>query len=145
MANNLQVTLKSINKDMTFAAKGQTGHWTMMDAKAEVGGNGGAASPMELLLEALGGCTGLDTISILKKKRTAFSHLEINIKGDRTDQHPKVYTHIHMEFTLYSNDGDKALKNLKRAVQLSHDNYCSVAAMLKNSVKITHECKVVEE
>jgi len=145
MAKEISVTLKSLNNEMTFAAKGPTGHWTMMDAKADVGGNAGAASPMELVLEALGGCTGLDTISILKKKRTPFSHLDINIKGDRTEEHPKVYTHIHMEFILYSNDGEKALKSLKRAVALSHDKYCSVAAMLKNSVEISHECNVVEE
>lgn len=145
MANTMKVSLKSLNRDMTFAAKGQTGHFTMMDAKEEVGGNGAATTPMELMLEALGGCTGLDTISILKKKRVSFSHLEIILNGERSDEHPKVFTSIHLEFILHSNDGDKALTSLERAVELSHEKYCSVAAMLKPTVKMTIETKVVEE
>ena len=119
MANSLKVTLKSLNKDMTFAAKGQTGHFTMMDAKEEIGGNGAAGTPMELVLEALGGCTGLDVISILKKKRISFSHLEIHLNAERSEEHPKVFTNIHIEFVLFSNDGDKALNGLERAVKLS--------------------------
>ena len=144
MANPLQVNLTSLNQNMTFAAMGQSGHWLMMDAKKEFGGNGGASTPMELVLEALGGCTGLDVISILNKKRTSYSHLEINLNAERSDEHPKVFTSIHMEFILHSNDGEKALKSLGRSVALSHDRYCSVAAMLKHSVKITHETKIVE-
>lgn len=145
MSNTLNVQLQSLNQDMTFAAKGQTGHWLMMDAKKEAGGNGGATSPMEMVLEALGGCTGLDTISILNKKRVSFSHLEINISAERSDEHPKVFTSIHMEFILHTHDGEKALKSLERSVELSYDKYCSVAAMLKPSVKITHETKIVEK
>lgn len=73
MANTMNVTLKSLNKDMTFAAKGPTGHFTLMDAKEEVGGNGAATTPMELMLQSLGGCTGMDTLSILKKENPIFS------------------------------------------------------------------------
>jgi putative redox protein len=145
MANTLKVSLKSLNRDLTFAAKGQTGHFTMMDAKEEKGGNSAAGTPMELVLEALGGCTGLDVISILKKKRVSFSHLDINLDAERSDEHPKVFTSINIEFILYSNDGDKALTSLERAVELSHEKYCSVAAMLKPTVKMTIETKVIEE
>ena len=145
MANTLNVSLKSLNRDMTFAAKGQSGHFTMMDAKEEAGGNGAATTPMELALEALGGCTGLDTISILKKKRVSFSHLDINLSAERSAEHPKVFTTIHLEFVLHSNDGEKAKKSLDRAVELSHEKYCSVAAMLKPMVKMTLETSVVKE
>ena len=145
MANTLKVSLKSLNRDMTFAGKGQTGHWIMMDAKEEVGGNGAASTPMELMLQSLGGCTGMDTLSILKKKRTPFTFMEIILNSERSNEHPKVFTSIHIEFILHSNGGEKALKNLKRAVELSHDRYCSVAAMLKPTVKMTHECKIIEE
>lgn len=145
MANSLSVKLISLNNDMTFAAKGSSGHFTLFDAKEEVGGNGAAATPMEIFLEALGACQGMDTLAILKKKRISFSHLDINLKGDRSEEHPKVYTDVHMVFTLYSNDGDKALKSLERAVQLSNDKYCSIAAMLKGNVNITFEVKVLSE
>ena len=145
MANSMKVSLKSLNQDMTFAAKGPSGHFTMMDAKAEIGGNGAATTPMALMLESLGGCTGMDTISILKKKRIPFSHLEINLSSERSEEHPKVFTSIHLEFILYSNAGEKAEKALKRAVELSHDRYCSVAAMLKQSVKMSLDTKVIEE
>lgn len=144
MANVLNVNLQSLNQDMTFAAKGGSGHWIMLDTKVENGGNEAATTPMELLLKSLGGCTGMDTLAILKKKRTPFSYLEINITGERAEDHPKVFTKIHVKFILHSNGGDKVLNNLERAVQLSHDKYCSVAAMLKNTVEITNECEVVE-
>ena len=143
MANALKVKLVSLNSDMTFAAKSNTGHFTVMDAKAELGGNGAAATPIELLLESLGGCQGMDTLAILKKKRIAFTHLDIELSGERAEEHPKVYTDIHIKFTLYSNEGEKALKSLQRAVELSHEKYCSVAAMLKGNVNITHETQVL--
>ncbi|MFA6617734.1 MAG: OsmC family protein [Candidatus Neomarinimicrobiota bacterium] len=145
MANPVNVKLISLNNDMTFVAKSNSGHFTLFDAKEEVGGNGAAATPIEIVLEALGGCQGMDTLAILKKKRISFAHLDIELKGERAEEHPKVYTDIHMVFTLYSNDGDKALKSLERAIQLSNDKYCSVAAMLKGNVNITFEAQVLPE
>ncbi len=145
MANPLSVKLKSLNRDLTFAAKGESGHWIMLDSKQDIGGNGAASSPMELVLDALGGCTGLDTLSILKKKRTPFTHLEMDIKGERRDEHPKSFTHIHIHFTLYSTGGEKALRDLEHAAELSHEKYCSVAAMLRNSVEITFDCEIIDE
>jgi putative redox protein len=71
--------------------------------------------------------------------------LDINLDAERSDEHPKVFTSINIEFILYSNDGDKALTSLERAVELSHEKYCSVAAMLKPTVKMTIETKVIEE
>lgn len=145
MSNSMNVKLISLNNDMTFAAKGNSGHFTLFDAKEEIGGNGAAATPMEVVLEALGGCQGMDTIAILKKKRISFTHLEIDLQGKRAEEYPKIYTDIHVIFTLYSNDGEKALKSLERAVELSNNKYCSVAAMLKGNVNITYEAKVLPE
>ena len=144
MANPLSVTLKSLNRDMTFAAKGMSNHWHMIDTKEEIGGNAGAPTPMEMVLEALGGCTGMDTLSILKKKRTPFSHLDIFLNGERSEEHPKVFTDIHIKFVLHSDGGEKALRDLETAAKLSSEKYCSVSAMLSGKVNITHEVEIIE-
>lgn len=145
MAASLKVNLQSLNKDMTFASKGTSGHWHMIDTHEDNGGNGAAASPMEMLLEALGGCSGMDTLAILRKKRTPFSRLEIRIEGERRDEHPKIFTNIHMLFILYSDHGEKALRDLQRATELSIEKYCSVSAMLSSTVNITHEAQIASE
>ncbi|MDZ7821042.1 MAG: OsmC family protein [Candidatus Marinimicrobia bacterium] len=88
MASTVKVQLQSLNRDLTFAAKSASGHWTMIDTGEKGGGNQAAPTPLELLLEALGGCTGMDTLSILKKKRTPFRHLEIFIEGEKREEHP---------------------------------------------------------
>jgi len=145
MSNTLNVNLRSLDRDMTFAAKGQSNHWHMIDTKQEIGGNAAAPTPMEMVLEALGGCTGMDAIAILKKKRTPFTQLEIFLTGERSDEHPKVFTDINIKFVLHTTGGEKALHDLETAVTLSSEKYCSVAAMLRGNVNITHEAEVVEE
>jgi putative redox protein len=144
MSNPLKVTLQSLNQNMTFAAKGMSKHWHMIDTKEEIGGNAAAPAPMEMVLEALGGCTGMDAIAILKKKRTSFTQLEIELSGERSDEHPKVFTDINIKFTLHTDGGEKALKDLEQSVKLSSEKYCSVAAMLRGTVNITHESEIVE-
>ncbi len=143
MSNTLKVKLQSLNQDMTFAAKGKSNHWHMIDTKEEIGGNGAAPTPMELVLEALGGCTGMDAIAILKKKRTPFTQLEIELSAERADEHPKIFTDINIKFTLHTDGGEKALRDLQTAVKLSSEKYCSVAAMLRGNVNITHESEIV--
>lgn len=141
MADTIRVELHSLNRDLSFAAKGDSGHWLMIDSKVE---NGGAGNPSELLLQALGACTGMDTLSILKKKRTAFSHLDIFIEGDKRDEHPRIFTHIRLRFILHSTGGDKALQDLQRAVELSYDKYCTIANMLKSSADISYETGIID-
>jgi putative redox protein len=145
MGNNLRVELQSLGRNLTFASKSGSGHWHMMDTKEEIGGNNAATTPMEMLLEALGGCTGMDTLSILRKKRTPFSRLDIHIDSERAEEHPKVYTKINLRFTLYSNGGEKALRDLQRAAMLSNDKYCSISAMLRSTTEITLETEIVDE
>ncbi|MDD4960749.1 MAG: OsmC family protein [Candidatus Marinimicrobia bacterium] len=144
MADTIRAELHSLNRDLSFAAKGDSGHWLMIDSKVENGGNAGACNPSELLLQALGACTGMDTLSILKKKRTAFSHLDIFIEGDKRDEHPRIFTHIRLRFVLHSNGGDKALQDLQRAVELSYDKYCTIANMLKSSADIRYETGIID-
>ena len=144
MSTPLKVNLQSLNKNMTFAAKGMSKHWHMIDTKEEIGGNAAAPTPMEMVLEALGGCTGMDAIAILKKKRTPFSQLDIELTGERAEEHPKIFTDINIKFILHTDGGEKALRDLQTAVKLSSEKYCSVAAMLRGNVNITHESEILD-
>lgn len=119
----------------TFAARGKSNHWAIMDTNEQVGGAGASSSPMEFVLFGLGGCTAVDVEIILKKMKVPVENIEIDIASERSEDHPKVYTKIHLTYHFYGKD--LVLKKLEKAVKLSKDSYCSVSAMLKHSVEIT--------
>ncbi len=125
---------------LAFAAKGDSNHWVMMDGPAIVGGMDGASRPKELLLMALAGCTSSDVVSILRKKRVNLRGYEVTVTGHESEEHPKVFTDIHVEYVVYG-DGIKC-EDVERAIELSTTKYCSVSAMLKPSVTITHSYRV---
>ena len=85
-------------RGITFAGKADSNHWVMMDGPHEFGGSAAATRPKELVLLALGGCTGSDVVTILRKKRVAVDGLEINLSADEAEEHPKRYTRIHVEY-----------------------------------------------
>jgi putative redox protein len=131
--------LKQID-GVSFAAKGDTNHWITMDGPATVGGNDAASRPKELVLFALAGCTASDVVSILKKKRVALQDFRMNLSGTEADEHPKVFTDIHVEYVFVGDDIDPA--DVERAIELSTSKYCSVSAMLTPKVKITHSYRI---
>ncbi|MBI3005535.1 MAG: OsmC family protein, partial [Ignavibacteriales bacterium] len=114
--------------------------WVMMDGPEPLGGSGAGSRPKELLLLALGGCTGSDVVSILKKKRVEIEGFEIRLEGHVRDEHPQVFTDIHVEYVFYAQDLNP--KDLERAIELSTTKYCSVSAMLRSSVNITHSYRI---
>jgi len=91
-------------------------------------GPGEGMSPMELLLIGLAGCTGLDIASILQKKRKNLKNFEVQVRGLRRQEHPRVYTRIHVNYELWGADLDQA--SVEQAIQLSEEKYCSASAML---------------
>lgn len=121
-------------KGATFAARGASNHWTIMDAPAKVGGADAASKPMEMILFGLGGCTAVDVVSILEKMRVPVENIEIDIKTERADEHPKVYTKIEMTYHFYGKDLPQ--KKLDKAVSLSKNTYCSASAMLGKTAEI---------
>ena len=125
---------------ITLAAKGDSNHWVMMDGGPTFGGSEAGSSPKELLLFALGGCTAMDVIPILKKKRVPFEGFEVYISGNTRDEHPQVFTDIHVEYVFYGEDINP--EDVERAIELSTTKYCSVSAMLSKAVKITHSYRV---
>ena len=126
-------------QDMKFVGAGASGHSVAMDALPEVGGHDSAARPMEVLLIGLMGCTAMDVVSILKKKRQDVQDFKIFATFERSPEHPKKYTRIHLEYVAY---GDVDLKALERAAELSETTYCSAIATVRGVVELTHSCRV---
>ncbi|HJW28296.1 MAG TPA: OsmC family protein [Saprospiraceae bacterium] len=127
-------------KGITFAAKSDTNHWVVMDGPEIFGGSEAGCRPKELLLMALGGCTASDVIPILKKKRVTIDGFELHITGHVREEHPQIFTDIHLEYVFYGeeiNPGD-----VERAIELSTTKYCSVSAMLRETVNITHSYRI---
>ncbi|MCX6156172.1 MAG: OsmC family protein [Candidatus Kapabacteria bacterium] len=116
---------------MRIVGSNSSGYETAFDTLESVGGDNSAATPMEILLQALGACTTMDIVSILRKKRKTVNDLKINIEGNKSENHPKVFQKVHLSFELHSPDAE--MKDFERAVELSQTTYCSVAATLKRS------------
>jgi putative redox protein len=127
-------------KGITFAGKTDTNHWITMDGPEEFGGSNAGMRPKELLLVGLGGCTGGDVVSILQKKKLNLRDFEINISAEVADEHPQVFTDIHIEYVFY---GDNLpVKDVERAIELSQTKYCSVTKMLEKAARITHSYRI---
>src|SRR5512139_1379942 len=103
--------------DMEFNGTASSGHTLAMDADEKSGGRNAGFRPMELLLVGFGGCSGMDVISILRKKRQPVSGLDINVKGEKTDTYPKIYKTVHIEYTVKGKGVDK--QAVERAIALS--------------------------
>lgn len=128
---------------LQFVAAATSGHAVVMDGDVEVGGRDTGPRPMEMLLMGIGGCSGMDVISILKKKKQDVKGLEINVKGDKAENYPKKFTDINLEFVVRGkNISEDAVK---RAVELSMEKYCSVKATLEGSARITYNYRIVGE
>ncbi len=121
---------------MSFVGVSPSGQSVIMDADKEKG-----ASPMELILLGLGGCASYDVVSILQKSRQQVSDVQCQLSAHRADNVPAVYTDIHLHFVVTGIDIKES--QVKKAVQLSADKYCSASRMLADGgVKITHDFEV---
>lgn len=120
---------------LRFLHTGATGHVCVTDAPANPGEPTTAPTPMELVLHALAGCAGVDAVAILTKMQQPLAGLEIGITAERADSHPRIYTKIHLEFRVR---GAVDERKLQRALELSHEHYCSVAAMLRGTVALSY-------
>jgi putative redox protein len=119
-----------------------SGHKIVIDADPLVGGQDKGPRPKPFMLLALGGCTAMDVISILKKMRVEVDSFNVRVEGDLTDEHPKHFYKMHViyEFTGKNLPMDK----LKTAIELSEERYCGVSATYKKALELTSEIKVTE-
>lgn len=127
---------------LQFVGEASSGHALVMDGDPKFGGSDTAVRPTELLLIGLGGCSGMDVISILKKKKQDVRGLEINVKGEKAASYPQKFTDIAIEFIVTGRAVSEDA--VKRAVDLSMEKYCSVKATLEGSAKITFSYRIVE-
>ena len=127
---------------MAFMAETGTGHILNMDVAPEAGGRNLAPRPMELMLAGAGGCTAFDVVLILQRSRQNISACEVSLQAERAETDPKVFTKINLHFTVKGKDLDPS--KVERAINLSHDKYCSATAMLANTAEITHTFEVVQ-
>ncbi len=129
-------------KGITFVGKTDSNHWVTMDGPENFGGSNAGIRPKELLLISLMGCTGSDVVTILDKKKVKYSNFEMNVTAEQQEEHPQVYTKMHLEYVFYGKNLPE--KDIERAIELSLTKYCSVTAMLQKAMPIEHSYKIVE-
>lgn len=127
-------------KGVTFLGKTDSNHWITMDGPESFGGSDAGTRPKELILLALAGCSGSDVAVILQKKKINLDGFEMNISAEVQETHPQVFTKIDLEYVFYGENVPK--EAVERAIELSMTTYCSVTAMLKKSVEITHSFRI---
>ncbi len=130
-------------QDVMFVGESGSGHTVVMDGAPEAGGRNLGVRPMELVLLGVGGCTAFDVVTILKKQRQNVLDCVAQMQAERAESDPKVFTKIHIHFIVTG----KGLKEeqVKRAIELSADKYCSASLMLKPKVEITHDYEIIEQ
>ena len=117
-----------------------SGHAVPMDASKELGGNDSAVRPGELTLIALGGCTGIDVVNMLRKMRVEFDSFEVDVRAEAASEHPKVWREIWVKYRI---KGRVPEDKLKKAIELSSNTYCSVGAMLKKSAAVHYDYEIL--
>ncbi|HMY01482.1 MAG TPA: OsmC family protein [Agitococcus sp.] len=131
-------------KDVSFVAESGSGHALVLDGAPEYGGRNIGPRPMELLLMGLGGCASFDVVTILKKARQQVTDVRAELSAERADAVPAVFTKIHLHFIVTGNELKET--QVKKAVELSAEKYCSASAMLSaGGVVITHDYEIVAE
>lgn len=128
---------------MTFVAETGSGHAVVIDGAPEGGGRNLGPRPMELVLAGTGGCTAYDVVLILRKSGQDIRGCDVQLRSERAEADPKVFTRIHFHFVVR---GRSLKPNLvERAIKLSHDKYCSATAMIAKTAEITIDWEIVED
>lgn len=137
----MRATIKWM-ENVSFEAQSESGHTVLMDGAPAAGGQNLGPRPMEMVLMGTGGCTAFDVVAILKKGRADITDCEVSLEAERAETDPKVFTKIHMQFTVKGRN----LKHeqVKRAIELSAEKYCSASIMLGKTAVITHGFDIVE-
>ena len=125
--------------DDLFAGQSPSGHTIMIDTDRE---RNSAASPMELLLLALGSCTGVDVVSILRKKREEVTDYRVEVRGERRAEHPRGYKRMEVHHVVTGRKISE--RSVAQAVELSEQKYCSVAATLRPAAEIVSSYEIIE-
>jgi putative redox protein len=137
----MQATVKWVDGVM-FVGETGSGHAVVMDGPPDHGGRNMGIRPMEMILLGVGSCSSFDVVQILQKGRNNLIKCVAEVSAERVDAVPSVFSNIHLHFIVTGHDLKKSA--VERAVKLAVEKYCSAAAMLSNTVKITHDFEVIE-
>ncbi len=121
-------------KNMQFESDNPSGHTVLIDTSEENGGNNAGLSPKAMMLSALAGCSGLDVIPLLKKMRVKIDNFKMVVEGELTNEHPKYYNNVTLEYHFYGKDLEK--EKITKAVNLSTEKYCGVMEMFRKFAEI---------
>ena len=130
------------HQKLTFTGTADSGFSVPLGGSPKVGGDNDGFRPMELIATGLAGCTAMDTISILKKKRQRVTNFEVNVHAERANEHPRVFSHIKIEYQVTGNSVDE--EAVKRAIKLSAERYCPAQGMLSQVVPMNLEYQIFE-
>lgn len=137
----METTVRWID-NMMMVGESASGHAVVMDGPKDLGGQNLGVRPMEMLLLGMGGCTTVDVVSTLKKMRESIRDCRVEISAERAEEHPKVFTKIHLHFIIEGLDLNE--KKVSKAVSLSADKYCSASIMLGKTATLTHDFEICE-
>ncbi len=126
-------------QNMQLVATDSSKHSVVLSAQDEANGTG--MKPSDLLLVSLAGCTALDVVNILHKKKKQLVHVQVDVEGTQQDSPPWPFTHVHLHYVIVGHNVSE--RDVVKAIQLSHDKYCSVSATLKPGVELSHDYEVI--
>ena len=136
---SMKATIRWVG-DAMFVGESGSGHAVVMDGPPEDGGRNLGIRPMEMLLIGMGGCTAFDVVLILRKARQQISDCRVELQAERAAEPPKVFTRIHVHFVVSGHNLSES--QVKRAVALSAEKYCSASIMLGKTADITHDYEI---
>jgi len=142
MANDMTVRA-TLETGMRFDVETGSGHHVILDATEQNGGQNSGPQPMEMLLVALASCSGMDIITILRKKRQDITGYELRIHGMRAEEHPKVFLDITVEH-IFTGHNIRP-EAVERAIELTEERYCGASAMLRKTAILKHTFFLIEE
>jgi len=131
--------LKRIASPFVFELSNENGNFCLIDASPAIGGTDKGLRPMELLAGSLASCASIDVINILRKKRIQLGAYEVHINAGRAENVPAAFQHIHLKFVFYNNVNEQKLATI---IELAINKYCSVAASLKDEIKISYSIEL---
>jgi putative redox protein len=139
----MECTVKWVEGGMSFVAETGSGHAFVMDGAVEGGGRNLGPRPMETVLAGTGACAAYDVVLILRRSGQDVTACKVDVKAERAETDPKVFTKIHMQFVVRGRNLKPSL--VESAIKLSHNKYCSATAMLAKTALITHTHEIIEE
>lgn len=137
----IKIELERVDGDFMMEARNDKGNTVIMDAGPDDGGHDKGVRPMQMLLAAMGGCSSVDVISILRKQREDLKDIKITVTGEREKGAiPSLYTQVNAHFKLYGNLNPE---KVDKAIALSVNKYCSVAKTLEKTAKVTYSFEII--